>query len=259
MSTIMQLLLMVSCYVVSGLKWKNWNPLLTKLPIWQHDPVYQPEKGLFILMLCLGALLNFPVMLLRYIHINSIYPKKYKKTNMASFTCGIVMLLQRLSIPAFSMTYSQIEYEASTAVYTVFSFIFIVTQTQMSRKLHLNHGRHLITFRLVMTVSSFVCILAYVTGRAMKYAIDNKLSVVITRAAELAFDISVIIYISSFYFDFKRVRFRSYNSDKISAVGVMKEANVNKTFNYVDYLRNQARSRSIISDILTEFNSDVNL
>ena len=80
--------------------------------------------------------------------LNSIHPRKCRKTNIVSFVFGILMLFERLSVAAFFDGYTAHRFEIGNAVYVLLSFAFVVLQTHISKNIAACHSGDVVKFRV---------------------------------------------------------------------------------------------------------------
>jgi len=256
-STITQIFLMVASYVISARQsHSTWQPADNKPPFYcpgqPYDQPCQPQKGLYLLALSLGAMLNFSVILLRYIQLNSIHPRKCRKTNIVSFIFGILMLFERLSVAAFFDGYTAHRFEIGNAVYVLLSFAFVVLQTHISKNAVACHPGDVVKFRVAWSAVILVCLLAHGAGRATKVVFGGRAGF-LCDVSEILYHLCIVLYIGTFYWDFRSVRFRSFIVNRRSRYEVSSgkgDKIVSRHFNYIDYLRGQGVTQSSFRPVL---------
>lgn len=231
---IFQFSLAASSYAIGVL----FNKSLDYLPYPSDLAEEQPERGLLNVSLGFGGALTFSVILLRYIQINSLYPIRRKKLNMASLTCGIFMVLGQTLMSSFSRKEIDRLYYFSACLYSTFACCYMFSQTHLSRVLVAYHSPGIIKLRVCCSVLSSLCPVGYILARM--FASEKQHHYRIPHGAEWLLTFLTIIFTCSFCWDFNRIKFRSYILDK----AISNELGMRGT-NYIDYLRNQARSRKI--------------
>lgn len=212
------------------------NKRLTYFPYPSDLGISQPEKGLFHAGLNIGGTLTFSVMLLRYIQINSLYPKQCRRTNIFSFFCGIMMVLGQLTVVTYTLDELMIAHFIAASFYFIFGTLYMLTQTLISRHLKQYHNNCIQICRMCCSIIGVLCPVAYTCGRFLAPVEESRYE--IPQSAEWLLSLLLIVFIATFSWDFNRIRYRCYNMDLYP----MNQNGIRGT-NYIDYLRRQARTR----------------
>ena len=203
--------------------------------------INQPERGLYTIALTLGSVLTFTVLLLRYVQLNSLYPRKNKKLNFASFMCGVVMICAQLTAASFSQDYEKISHYSAGGIYFTFGCIYMITQTHLTRVLPTHHIRCIFYIRLVCTFIGLLCPIAFAITFLLPKVEESGYKIQKLTQWILLFFLQV--FICSFSWDFNRIKFHSYSLDKrFSLSGSMQGVT-----NHTDYPRNQSRRNRVSS------------
>nr|XP_047141329.1 transmembrane protein 150A-like [Hydra vulgaris] len=197
--------------------------------------INQPEQGIYTIALTLGSVMTFTVQLLRYIQINSLYPRKTKRVNFTSFICGVVMICAQVTAAAFSQDYEQISHYSAGSIYFVFGCIYMITQTYLSQVLPMHHIRSIVFFRLICTIIG--CISPIIFGTTFFLSKVDDFGNKIQKLTQWVLLFFLHVFICSFSWDFNRIKFNSYSLDKRFSFSGSTQGIINNT----DYPRNQTR------------------
>lgn len=198
------------------------------------------EKGLFGIGMILGSMLGFSVVLLRYVQINGIYPRHCGSLNIFSFTIGVTMCCgQMLMVVYPNIKEVDFIHFIAARVYFLSACFYMFTQAQLTRELRHSHTTCVLVLRISCCVLATIGLIAYVVGRIATSESEKWYR--IPHASEWLVIACTFVYMSTYCSDFNTVKFRSH---KITDGIPYRNDNTRGT-NYIDYLRNQSRSRKI--------------
>ena len=203
----------------------------------------EPTAGIMNLSLTLSSMLMFSVVLLRYIQINNVYPRRYRTLNMISLLIGIVGLIATMASVVYPIpdTYDFVHFPAACVSY-ISSSLYMTTQSHISYNMDAFYNRCIVGVRIACSILALCDPIAYTMAKLLLSA-DNDWHHIVSAGCEWFMHLLFIIYIFTFCADFNQVKFRAYVVGDIS-----NQTGSFRSSNYVDYLRSQARARRRVSE-----------
>ena len=202
----------------------------------------EPSAGIMNLSWTISSMLMFCVVLLRYIQINNVYPRKYRTLNMISLLIGIVGLIATMASVVYSVlgAYKFVHFPAMCISY-ISSSLYMTTQSHISYNMEAFYNRCIVGVRIACSILALCDPIAYTLAKLL-IPIDNNWHHYVSAGCEWFMHLLFIVYIFTFCADFNQVKFRSY------VVGDISNQTGSFRSNYVDYLRSQARARRRVSE-----------
>lgn len=202
----------------------------------------EPEAGMMRLSLTLSSMLLFSVVLLRYIQVNNVYPRKYRTLNILSLLIGTSALTATLTSVVYPVigTYSFVHFPADCIFY-ISTGLYMTSQTHISYNMEAFYNRCIVGLRVACSVLGLCDPIVYTLTKLL-IPVSNNWHHLTSAGCEWFMHFLFIVYIFTFCSDFNKVKFRSY-----SIANVTNHAGSIRS-NYVDYLRSQARARRRVSE-----------
>jgi len=230
-------------FITSYLSGIFYNKTLHYLPHPSELTVSEPECGIFGMALTLGSMLTFCVCILRYVQINNVYPRKYRKLNIFSLSIGVLMVTATMVSVVYPVDgeWSEVHLPV-TCVFYVSAAFYMTTQTHISKNTEPFYNKCVCGVRITCSTLSMCTPIVYTLSRLL--IATDKRWYGIPAACEWFMHLLLIVFIYTFCADFNKVKIRSYIYDEnVSQTGSFRNGT-----NYVDCLRSQARARRKMSE-----------
>lgn len=238
MGSSIRLILFIASYLVAIF----YNKAVSFVPYPRDLTKQEPSAGLLNLSLTFSSMLMFSVVLLRYIQINNVYPRRYRTLNTISLLIGIVELIATMVSVVYPVisAYNFVHFPAMCVSY-ISSSLYMTTQSHISYNMDAFYNRCIVGIRIACSILALCDPIAYTLAKLL-IPVDNRWHNLVSAGCEWFMHLLFIVYIFTFCADFNQVKFRSYVVRDVS--------NQTGSFrsNYVDYLRSQARARRRVSE-----------
>ena len=202
----------------------------------------EPEAGIMNLSLTLSSMLMFSVVLLRYIQINNVYPRRYKSLNMISLLIGIMGSTATMTSVVYPVlgVYGFLHFPATCVSY-ITSSLYMATQSHISYNMDAFYNRCIVGVRIACSILGLCDPIVYTLTRLL-VPVDNQWHHFASAGCEWFMHLLLIVYVFTICSDFNQAKFRSY------VIGDIPNQTGSFRSNYVDYLRSQARARRRVSE-----------
>lgn len=182
---------------------------ISRLPYPSDLGERQPERGLFSLSLSIGVATLAPCIVFRFIQINDIGYNSQKESNTYAFVCGMVKMVGQCFVFSYSQVESPTAHFTGATLYFVFGIIYIILQTQLSRKLPQHHPKWLVYMRGSFAIFAGVTFIVFFFGRIL--APESESRYYIPQTCEWIIGGIFSLFVLSFSYDFHGLSCASKN------------------------------------------------
>lgn len=161
---------------------------------------HQPERGFFTLALSLNACLVFTCVFIRYLQLNAIIIPEYRRINIYTGFCGAFAVWGQCLVFSFSYKEDPPGHYIGAFFFFFLNTMYMIMQTQISRKLPQFHPKFLIGLRFICSLFGIASILLYTFGRILAPLEEQRYH--LPQTAEWLLGTTLVVFYFSFVYDF---------------------------------------------------------